>query len=579
METDPEKGDLFRQGLKGLPDIFFSNIIEIVADAILMVDENQRILLFNKGAEKIFGYNASEAVGQPLDLLLPPRLIKVHRQHIRAFGAGTVRARLMGERTGDLFGRRKDGTEFFARISIAKLTLGGQTFFIAILHDISNEKRAEETIHRLAYYDSLTGLPNRLLFRDLIGQAIPLLQEERKTAAIFLIDLNQFKEINDTLGHPRGDILLQGVGQRLRTALRPTDTVARLGGDEFGLLLPLKPAENAALVARKILKALEKPFEIEGLPIEIEPSIGIALYPEHGESAESLMQKADVAMYASKRQGAGYTLYASDLDPYSPRRLAMMGELRRALEENQLFLVYQPKIDLQTGQTMGVEALIRWQHREWGMIPPGQFIPAAEKTALIGPLTQFVLHEALRQHRRWYESGWELNIAVNLSARNLQDPDLEREVIEALQTHGVASTWLELEITEGALMADPEKAIKTIQKLCQKGISFSIDDFGVGYSSLSHLKRLPVKSLKIDQSFVKDMMTDHENAAIVRSIIELGRNLGRKVVAEGVEDEATLRRLTALGCAVAQGYYICRPISAADLTRWFGESPFPPPLH
>ncbi|MBI3995999.1 MAG: EAL domain-containing protein [Nitrospirae bacterium] len=434
--------------------------------------------------------------------------------------------------------------------------------------------QAEEMIRFLAYHDSLTALPNRTLLRDRLERAILDAQRENRPLAFLLMDLDRFKEINDTLGHHRGDQLLQQVGPRVQNLLRGSDTVARFGGDEFAVLLPHTGAEGAAETAQKILKALQPPFTIDNLPIHVEASIGIALYPEHGTGSENLIQRADVAMYAAKRNGSGYVSYAPEQDQHSPRRLALMGELRQAIEQNQLFLHYQPKISLLTGRIIGVEALVRWQHPEYGFVPPDQFIGPAEQTGLIHPLTQWVLDTALRQCQVWREEGLDIRVAINLSVRNLQDLQLPGQVAERLQNYALSSDRLDLEITESAIMADPTRALQVLTGLDQLGIGLSIDDFGTGYSSLGYLKKLPVDTIKVDKSFVMDMVSDESDTAIVKCAIAFGHNLGLKVVAEGVENRETWNRLAALGCDSAQGYYMSRPIPSAELARWIGESPW-----
>ncbi|MBI3597578.1 MAG: EAL domain-containing protein [Nitrospirae bacterium] len=551
-----------------------SGILSIAADAIISADENQRVILFNKGAEQIFGYPAEEVIGRPLDMLMPTRLAELHRGHVQKFGAGTVSSRLMGERDCEIIGRRKDGTEFPAVASISKWKRDGEMIYTAIVRDVTENRKAEETIRRLAYYDELTGLPNRTLFSDRIREALLRRLKDWAVLAVLLLDLDRFKEINDTLGHHRGDFLLQQVARRLQEVLRPTDMVARLGGDEFGMILPLRTVRDTAVVANKIQKALEEPFEIEALPVAVEISIGIALAPDHGENPESLIQRADVAMYTAKKKGIGYTVYAPELDSHSPRRLALMGELRRAIERGQLFLVYQPKIDLRTGRVIDVEALVRWNHPTVGMVSPDQFIAPAEQTGLIHPLTEFVIHEALRQCKEWHQAGRMVCVAVNLSVRNLQDSNLEGRIRSAIETFGLEPKCLELEITESAIMADAEKAMSMIETLSRMGVRFAIDDFGVGYSSLGYLQKLQVGSIKIDRSFVKDMATNEGDASIVRSAVELGHNLGKQVVAEGVEDAAALERLMALGCDSAQGYHISRPLPMEELCRWLARPPF-----
>ncbi|MBI3995195.1 MAG: EAL domain-containing protein [Nitrospirae bacterium] len=433
---------------------------------------------------------------------------------------------------------------------------------------------AEKMIQHMAYYDTLTGLPNRNMIYDRLLNAIRINVDADKSFALLLMDLDHFKDVNDTLGHHRGDRLLQQVGSRLQTALRPSDLVARLGGDEFAVMLPLSGSGDAELVAQKVMKALEPAFLIEGLPVAVEASIGIAIYPDHGANPDSLMQRADVAMYAAKQSGRGSIIYNAEHDRHSPRRLALMGELRQAIGQNQLLLHYQPKIDLKTRRVIGVEALARWKHPEHGFIPPDEFIPPAEQTGLIKPLTLWIFNKAQRQCLVWRREGKPLTMSVNLSARNLLDPHLPDQLAKLMQTSSGVSEGLELEITESAIMADPARALESITRLRTLGIRFSIDDFGIGYSSLAYLKKLPVDSVKIDKSFVINMAGNQNDSVIVRSTVELAHNMGLKVVAEGVENRDIWDRLSALGCDEAQGYYMARPMPAEDLTRWVGESPW-----
>ena len=423
-----------------------------------------------------------------------------------------------------------------------------------------------------ALHDALTGLPNRELFRDRIDQTIRQGRRNGDTAVVMIMDLDHFKEINDTLGHHMGDLLLQEVSGRLDAALRDSDTVARLGGDEFGVLLPsVANPEDATTVAQTLLAHLREPFVLEGMRLEIDASIGLALYPTHGEDNETLQQRADIAMYSAKQAGRGFAVFAPELDRHSPRRLALAGGLRSAILEGQIRLYYQPKADLRTGRIMGAEALARWDHPEFGIVGPSEFVPIAEQTGLITPLTSFVLDEALQQVRKWKDDGLELSVAVNLSARSFLDTQLANEIPGLLTKHGVEAELLELEITESMLMTDPARAEATLVRLRQIGLTLSIDDFGTGYSSLANLKRLPVDVIKIDKSFVMEMAVDASDAAIVRSTIELAHNLGLRVVAEGVESEDAWRHLEALGCDYAQGYYLSRPLPAEAATRLIRE--------
>jgi diguanylate cyclase len=433
------------------------------------------------------------------------------------------------------------------------------------------ERQAAVNQHQ-ALHDALTGLPNRALLGDRIGQAIRQADRELVPAALLLLDLDRFKEVNDTLGHHYGDQLLVQVGQRLKAALRESDTVARLGGDEFAVLLPrIASGEGAVAVARKLQAALHEPFPLDGLNLEVEASIGLAAYPEHGGDPEELLQHADIAMYVAKETHAGFVLFDPKHDQHSPRRLVLLGELRRAIDQQQLVLHFQPKIDAHSSQILGVEALVRWQHPDHGLIPPAEFIPLAERTGLIGPLTHYVLDTSLRQCQQWRQAGHELAVAVNVSARRLLDLEFPDEVAAMLTTWEVPARLLVVEITESTIMADPDRALEILSRLSAMGVQVAIDDFGTGYSSMAYLKNLPVHELKVDRSFVSHMTSNARDAVIVRSTVDLGRNLGLRVVAEGVEDSVTLQELDALGCDAVQGYYISRPVPANGLISWLEQ--------
>jgi diguanylate cyclase len=433
-------------------------------------------------------------------------------------------------------------------------------------------RRSHRRLHHQALHDGLTGLPNRTLLRDRTGQTIRLADRELAPAALLLLDLDRFKEVNDTLGHHYGDQLLIQVGQRLQATLRKVDTVARLGGDEFAVLLPrIASAEGAVAVARKLQAALAEPFVLEGLSLQVEASIGLAVYPEHGSDPEELLQHADIAMYTAKQTHAGFVLFDPTQDQHSPRKLALLGELRRAIEAEQLLLHYQPKVDAHSVRVLGVEALVRWQHPTHGLIPPSEFIPLAEHTGLISPLTHYVLDAALRQVRQWQRAGHQLSVAVNVSARRLLDLAFPDEVAGLLQKWEVPAQLLVVEITESTIMADPEHAMQVLGRLNQLGVQVSIDDFGTGYSSMAYLKSLPVHELKVDRSFVAQMTSNSRDAVIVRSTVDLGRNLGLRVVAEGVEDQTTLQELDALGCDAVQGYHVSRPVPPDELITWLQQ--------
>jgi diguanylate cyclase (GGDEF)-like protein len=428
-------------------------------------------------------------------------------------------------------------------------------------------RRAEhESLH-----DPLTGLPNRTLLRDRAHEAIVAGARSKTRTALLLIDLDSFKEINDTLGHHSGDLLLREVGPRLRRVLRSVDTVARLGGDEFGMLLPDVDGEAAVGVARAALRALEQPFVMQGLTLDVEASIGIAQCPEHALTFDELMQRADVAMYVAKDRRTGYEMYEPSEDDTDAARLKLAGELRDAVANRELVLHYQPKLELRSGRITGAEALMRWHHPQHGMIMPDRFVPLAERSGLIRTLTIFAVETAARECRRWMDAGLELSVSVNLSTRDLIDVQLPEDIGRLLARWRVPASRLELEITESVIMADPMRARGVVARLREMGVQVAIDDFGSGYSSLGYLKRLPVNDLKIDKSFVLGMSEDEGDAVIVQSTIDLAHNLGLRVVAEGVETEAVWERLAAMGCDVAQGFLISQPLPATRFVRWLEE--------
>ena len=389
------------------------------------------------------------------------------------------------------------------------------------------------------------------------------------------MDLDRFKEINDTLGHHYGDLLLVELARRLGSVMRTTDSVARLGGDEFGVLVPDVSESSSVLehVIARILAALEQPFLVDGLPLHVEASIGVARYPSHGGDVDLLLQRADVAMYLAKDSGAPHAIYTAELDHHDTASLTLLSELPRAIRDCELVLHYQPKLDVRTGEIAGVEALTRWQHPTRGLIPPGDFIPAAEKTGLMQPLTLYVLDGALGQVARWRREGLEVTVAVNLSMRNLLDPRLPEQVADALDSCELPGSCLTFEITESAIISDPAGTRDVIERLKELGVGIAIDDFGTGYTSLAYLARLPITQLKIDRSFVINMDRNADDAAIVRSIITLGHDLGLEVVAEGVETEDAHDTLARLGCDTIQGYWFSRPLPPAEIGAWLAQRP------
>ncbi len=445
---------------------------------------------------------------------------------------------------------------------------------VSFNHMLDGIVSREREILRLAYEDGLTALPNRAMFNEQLDQAVRTAKRASAPLAVLLFDMDRFKTINDTLGHPVGDQALREVASRVRHVLRDSDIVARLGGDEFGVLLATGGAEHAPkVVAQKILKALETPLVIDGQPMDITASIGMARFPEHGEDAASLLRAADVAMYEAKRTKSGYSIYDPTHDERRQEFLTLLGELRRAVEAGELVLHYQPKMSLGEGRMTSVEALVRWSHPQRGFIEPSAFSPFAEHTGYSGEITRWVLARAIEQCGAWEKAGLHIRMCVNVSARDLQQEDaLVQFLSTALQAAKLPAGMLSLEITESALMEDPRSAQSTLRKLRELGIATSIDDYGTGYSSLAYIKQLAVSELKIDRAFVSGMEADRSNAAIVRSTIELGHNLGLTVVAEGVETDHELAELRRFGCDFAQGFYFARPMPADELEKWLGAS-------
>jgi diguanylate cyclase (GGDEF)-like protein len=527
-------------------------VLDNVAEGIITVDDAQLIASFNPAAERIFGHAAVNAIGQEL----------------RQF--------LDSANPGETTGHRSGSKSFPVDVSVGEMRLGDQHLLIYSVRDITLRKRAEAALEHQALHDALTDLPNRVLLHDRLQQAIRAAQRDRTSVALLVMDLDRFKEVNDTFGHHIGDLLLEQLGERLGAVLRNSDTIARLGGDEFAVLLPTATVDDAHQIAERLLQVLDQPFALGGLQLQIDASIGIALSPDHGSDADTLLRRADVAMYVAKRGSTGHALYAAEQDQHSPMRLAMVSELRRAIEHNELSLYFQPKVSLESGKVTCVEALVRWQHPTHGLLGPDLFVPIAEQTGLIRPLSRWVVDAALRQCNRWRQEGLDLAVAVNLSMRNLHDPEIADMIRQLLTRWGVPPACLTIEITESSLMADAVRAMDVLSRLRTMGVGVSIDDFGTGYSSLAYLKRLPVHELKIDKSFVAHMASDDNDAAIVRSTIGLAHDLGLRVVAEGVEDQATWDLLSALGCDVTQGYFISRPVPALVLGEWLGTARWQP---
>jgi diguanylate cyclase (GGDEF)-like protein/PAS domain S-box-containing protein len=429
-------------------------------------------------------------------------------------------------------------------------------------------KDAEAKLLHQALHDALTGLPNRTLFHDRVSQGLKRSERTRTSYAVLLMDLDRFKEINDTLGHDAGDRLLHELGERLQSCTRGEDTVARIGGDEFGFLLTDIDVGLAKKIVARIQHELRNPFLVQGLSLHVEASIGIAVFPEHGNSVEQLLQRADVAMYVAKRGGTGFAFYDADHDDHTPTRLVLVGDLRRALESEELVVHYQPQVNLESGWVASVEALVRWEHPTLGLLHPEMFLPAAERGGLAGLVTRYVLQHVLRHQQRWRADGRALPAAVNVSMLNLLDQDFPSEVLELLAQADVPPELLTLEITEHTAVIDSALVEAALTWLGANGVRVAIDDFGTGYSSLARLRRLPLHAIKVDRSFVQTMTSNPDDLAIVRSTIDLAHNLGLEVIAEGVTTQDVYAELRTLGCDLAQGFFVAGPMSESRLTEW-----------
>ena len=547
----------------------FRVVSDTAQDAIVMVNSAAKVVYWNRAAEHIFGYSASEAIGRnALEWLAPPRYREKSLAAMHVLGA-TGRDNIIGKLL-KIAAIRKGGLEFPIELSVASVLLRSEWHAVATIRDITERKKIEEQITYLAGHDSLTGLVNRTVFVDVLQQAIARANRGGDSFAVFYIDLDHFKDINDTLGHPIGDLLLQSVADRVRTSIRGTDTVARFGGDEFALIQAGVPEPiDAAVLASKLLEAISEPFTIRGNEIRSGASIGIAVYGPDSPSAEILLSRADVALYRAKSEGRGtYRLFNDAMDVEVQTRVTLGGDLRDAMASGQLFLMYQPQIDIDTGCFVGVEALARWHHPIRGLIPPGVFIPVAEQSGQIVALGRWVLQEACRQMKDWIDAGIAPPlIAVNVSGLQFKTPfELENEIAAILTETGLPPQRLELELTESVLMDASREHNDALLRLRKIGHRIAIDDFGTGYSSLEYLGRFPVDRLKIAESFVVDLTSEFSNSVIVKAAIGLARELNLDVVVEGVQTAEQLKRVRSWGCRNVQGYYFSKPLRAPELT-------------
>ncbi len=542
-------------------------IVETAHEGIWQLDPHAIIEFVNPAMAAMLGYTVDEMLGTSAATYIDDPDPSMGEDRVRKRRAGSTEL-------FDVRMRHKDGSPRWVLTSGRAIhdAAGGYIGSLAMVTNITARKVAEESLQHQALHDSLTDLPNRALLHARINAAFGDEPDAPRPLALLLFDLDHFKEINDAFGHHRGDALLRKASDRILGVVRTGDTVARLGGDEFAVLLPGADEQRATQVAEAIRVALDVPLTVDGQLLRVAASVGIALAPAHGADGTTLLRRADMAMYAAKRGRLGHALYEPAQDQHNPEHLARIAALREAIELGALLLHYQPQVDLASGRLCGVEALVRWPHPVHGLIPPDQFIPLAEQTGLIAPLTNWVLAEAIRQCKEWQRAGLLLSVSVNLSMWNLHDPALPERIAHLLRDHGLSPARLRLELTESALMTDTVRTADVLARLSALGLGLAVDDFGAGYSSLTYLKKLPVDDLKIDKSFVREMATDPTDAAIVAATVGMGHALGLRVVAEGIEDRATWDLLIGMGCDVAQGYYIARPLTADALVRWVRET-------
>jgi diguanylate cyclase (GGDEF)-like protein/PAS domain S-box-containing protein len=549
-------------------------VFDTTLEGVLVTDANGVIVHVNRAFMEITGYQQDEVLG------LQPNKFKSGRHGPEFYERMYKTILSAGQWSGEIWNRRKSGEIYpqWQSIRSIKNEHGDITHFVAVFSDISTIKHSERELAHLAHYDALTGLPNRLLFTDRAEQAQTHARRNKQSLAMLLVDLDHFKHINDSLGHNVGDEVLKAVGERLKSLLEKGVTLARLGGDEFAVLLENpQQAAQAAEMAQGILSGIREPIQVHDQSLFLTASVGISIFPNDALSAEQLLRNADAALFQAKNQGReSYALYTAELTAHAQRRVELTTELRQAIVHNELRVFYQPIHNLQSRRIEGVEALVRWQHPTRGMVSPGDFIPIAEQSGLIADIDNWVLTEACRQMGEWLRDGVDISfVAVNVSSRLFGRGDLDRRVAQVLGETGLAAEYLELEVTESAIMDDPDQAIEQMHRLRELGLKLSIDDFGTGYSSLLRLKRMPVQKLKIDQGFVAGLPDDDDDVAIVHAIIALARAMGMRVLAEGIEQADQASFLLHNQCELGQGYWFARPMPASQI-NWEHAPVFEP---
>ncbi len=544
-------------------------------EGVIITDERLSIIAVNAAFTQITGYTEADILGKT------PRVLRSGRHDDMFYQAMWASLQATGQWRGEIWNRRKYGDVFpeLLTISAVKNEEGRLSHYVAVFSDISSSKAVQENLDFLAHHDALTGLPNRILFRARLEHSLQQAKRDGRKLALLFVDLDRFKKVNDTLGHPVGDELLLAVASAMSRVVREGDTLARLGGDEFILLMEgLTEPQDAAVVAGKLLEVFTRPFRVRGNELYVTASIGIALYPEDGLDADTLVSNADVSMYQAKAQGRNaYQFFEARMTTGALERLQLETALRGALERGEFEVYYQPQVRLPSGCMEGAEALLRWHHPERGMVPPAEFIPLAEEIGLIGELGAWVLGQVCRQIRAWDGEGFHLpRVAVNLSVRQLERQGLVAKVRAILKETGVTPERIELEVTESMIMSQAEHAIDSLKGLRDLGIHLAVDDFGTGYSSLAYLKRLPLHRLKIDRSFVRDLTTDDNDAAIARAIIAMAGSLGLEVLAEGVETQEQADFLSGEGCREVQGFFFSHAVTAGELSRIADHLPCTP---
>ena len=542
-------------------------IIESASQAYVAIDAAGNIIDWNAQAEETFGWTRDEALGQPLEeLIIPIAQRAAHRAGMARYLA-TGEGRLIGKRI-EVTARHRDGHEFLAELTIWPVGSGDSIRFSALIHDITLRKQLELQLQHQAFHDSLTGLANRALFRDRVAHALARQARSHGAVSVLFSDLDDFKTVNDSLGHDAGDQLLVAVAERLRAVMRPEDTTARFGGDEFAILLEETTEDGTRRAAERILEALRSPFEFHGRQVVMHASIGAAVTSDGQTEPDDLLRQADLAMYNAKTSGKGrFAFYEPQMHAAAVTRMELKADLEQAIADNEFELHYQPIIDLRSGDVTGLEALLRWRHAERGLVLPTEFIPIAEETGLIVALGSWVIDAACQQLAAWGDLLEKMSVWVNVSARQLQEPDFVEAVADVLRASGIRPDRLTLEITESALMSDVDQSSATLHRLRALGVKLAIDDFGTGYSSLSYLERLPVEVLKIDRSFTAAIGRGRDVPVLVRSIVKLGKTLHMEVLAEGIETAEQLARLRAIDCRLGQGFHFSPALPADEVVE------------